>query len=147
MAPPPRRPFGVTLLTALQILLGILVLLGGVAQLFVGFVLPEMFPHVRFFAPRSILSGLGLIALALIDFILAFGLWHGKKWAWVASLIFAVIGIGFSVFSLFIRPRVGEFVSLILDLVILYYLMQPRVQSFFGRGGALTVRRARATPR
>ncbi len=128
------RSFGLKLLAGLEIVLGLLTLLGAIVQLFVGFVLPEIFPHVRFFVPRSIISGLGLIGLALIDFVLAFGLWKGKGWAWVASVIFAVLGIGFSVFSLFLRPRVGEFVSLILDLVILYYLMQPRVQSYFGRG-------------
>lgn len=128
------RPFGVKLPAGLEIILGSLVFLGGIVQLFVGFVLPEMFPHVRFFMPRSTISGLALIGLALVDFVLAFGLWKGKGWAWVASLLFAVLGIGFSVFSLFLRPRVGEFVSLILNLVILYYLMQPRVQSYFGRG-------------
>lgn len=133
---PTARPFGVTLLAALQILLGILELLGGAALAVVTFVLPEMFPHVRFFASRSMFSGLGLVAFALVDFILAYGLWKGKGWAWVGSLIFAVIGLVFSALSLFMRPRLGEGVSLILDLVILYYLMQPRVQSYFGKGKA-----------
>ena len=132
--PPTARPFGVTLLAALQILLGILELLGGAALAIVTFVLPDMFPHVRFFASRSMFSGLGLVAFALVDFILAYGLWKGKGWAWVGSLIFAVIGLVFSALSLFMRPRLGEGVSLILDLVILYYLMQPRVQSYFGKG-------------
>ncbi|MGA8904823.1 MAG: DUF2127 domain-containing protein [Candidatus Bathyarchaeia archaeon] len=133
---PAARPFGVTLLAALQILLGILELLGGAALAVVTFVLPEMFPHVRFFASRSMFSGLGLFAFALVDFILAYGLWKGKGWAWVGSLIFAVIGLVFSALSLFMSPRLGEGVSLILDLVILYYLIQPRVQSYFGKGKA-----------
>jgi uncharacterized membrane protein (DUF2068 family) len=120
----------------LQILLGILELLGGVALAVATFVLPEIFPHVRFFASRSIFSGLGLVTFALVDFILAYGLWKGKGWAWVGSLIFAVIGLVFSALSLFMRARVGEGVSLILDLIILYYLMQPRVQSYFGKGRA-----------
>ena len=132
--PPTARPFGVTLAAVLQILLGILELVGGVAVAFVSFVLPEMFPHVRFFAPRSVFSGLGLVAFALIDFILAYGLWKGKGWAWFASIIFAVIGLVFSALSLFMRPRLGEGISLILNVVIIYYLMQPRVQSYFGKG-------------
>ena len=132
--PPTPRPFGVTLAAVLQILLGILELVGGVVVAFVIFVLPDMFPHVRFFLPRSMFSGLGLVAFALIDFILAYGMWKGKGWAWVASLIFAVIGLVFSALSLFMRPRLGEGISLILNVVIMYCLMQPRVQSYFGRG-------------
>ena len=68
------RPFGVTLLTVLQIALGILTFLGGVALLFVGFILPEIFPRVRYVAAGSAFSGFGLIGLAIVDFIVAFGL-------------------------------------------------------------------------
>lgn len=128
------RPFGITLLAILQILLGLLELLGAVAVAFVSFVLPEMVPHVRFFAPRSPLSGLGLVLLAFIQFILAYGLWKGKGWAWIGSLILAVIGLVFSAFTLFMRPRVGEIIALILNLVIMYYLITPRVQGYFGKG-------------
>jgi len=61
-------------------------------------------------------------------------LWKGKGWAWIGSLIFAVIGLVFSAFTLFMRPRVGEAIALVLNLVIMYYLMQPRVQSYLGKG-------------
>lgn len=132
--PHTTRPFGVTLLVVLQIILGILELLGAVAVAFVNFVLPEMFPHVRFFAPRSPLSGLVLVVFAFVEFILAYGLWRGKGWAWIGSLIFAVIVLVFSAFTLFMRLRVGEVIALVLNLVIIYYLMQPRVQSYFGKG-------------
>lgn len=128
------RPFGVKLLTVLQILLGILELLGAVAAAFVSFVLPEAFPHVRFFAPRSVFSGLGLVVFASAEFILAYGFWKGKGWAWIGSLILAVIGLVFSALTLFVRPRVGEVIALILSLVIMYYLITPRVQSYFGKG-------------
>jgi len=132
--PHTTRPFGITLLAVMQIILGILELLGAVAVAFVSFVLPEMFPHVRFFAPRSMGSGLALFVFAFVEFILAYGLWKGKGWAWIGSLIFAVIGLVFSAFTLFMRPRVGEAIALVLNLVIMYYLMQPRVQSYLGKG-------------
>ena len=132
--PQTTRPFGITLLAVLQIILGILELIGAVAVAFISFVLPEMFPHVRFFAPRSMFSGLVLLVFAFVQFILAYGLWKGKGWAWVGSLIFAVIGLVFSALTLFMRLRVGEVVALVLNLVIIYYLMQPRVQSYFGKG-------------
>lgn len=128
--PQTTRPFGITLLVLLQILLGILELLGAFVVAFVSFVVPEMFPHVRFFAP---FSGLGLVVFAFVEFLLAYGLWTGKGWAWIGSLIFAVIGLVFSTLTLFMRARVGEAIALVLNLVIIYYLMQPRVQSYFGK--------------
>jgi hypothetical protein len=128
------RPFGITVLAVLQIILGILELLGAFVVAFVSFVLPEMFPHVRFFATRSMFSGLVLVAFAFVEFILAYGLWRGQGWAWIGSLIFAVIVLVFSAFTLFMRLRVGEVIALVLNLVIIYYLMQPRVQSYFGKG-------------
>ena len=101
---------------------------------FVSFVLPEVFPHVKFFARRSPFSGLGLVVFAFVEFIFAYGLWKGKGWAWIGSLILAVISLVFSALTLFMRPRVGEVIALVLNLVIMYYLMQPRVQSYFGKG-------------
>lgn len=131
--PHTTRPFGITLLAVLQIILGILELLGAFVVAFVSFVLPEAFPHVRFFAPRTPFSGLGLVVFAFVEFILAYGLWKGKGWAWIGSLILAVISLVFSALTLFMRPRVGEVIALVLNLVIIYYLMQPRVQSYLGK--------------
>ncbi len=122
------------MVAVLHILLGILLLLGGFALTVIGFGLPEMFPHVRWFAVRSVVVGIALVVFALIDFVLAYGLWNGKGWAWFAALVFALLGIVFSVFSLFLRPGMGELIWLIIDLLIVYYLMQPRVQAYFGRG-------------
>lgn len=131
-----ERPSGVTLLVVLQVLLGVLFLLGVFALTVVGFGLQEVVPHVRFFPIRMFVVVIVLFVLAAIEFVLAYGLWNGMGWAWGASLIFAVLGIVFFVFSLFLRPGFGEIASLIIDLLVLYYLMQPRVQAYFGKGTA-----------
>jgi uncharacterized membrane protein (DUF2068 family) len=128
-----RRPLGVTILSMLHVLLGILFLLGSLALVVVGFVLPEIFPHVRFFAVRSVAVGVLLLVLAVVDFGLASWLWVGKHWAWIAAMVFAALGIVFSIFTLFVRPGIAELVTLILDLIIIYYLIQPQVQTYFGR--------------
>ena len=132
--PETTRPFSIKLLTVLEIILGILELLGALAVAVASFVLPEMFPRVRLLAPRSMFSGLVLFVFAFVEFILAYGVWKGKGWAWIGSLIFAVIGVVFSAFTLFMRPRLGEVIALVLNLVIMYYLMQPGVQGYFGKG-------------
>lgn len=128
------RPNGVTLLSVLEALLGILFLLGVFALTVVRISLQEVVPHVRLFPVRLFVVVIVLFVLAAVEFVLAFGAWNGMGWAWWGSLVFAVLGIVFFVMSLFLRPGLGEIVSLIADLLVLYFLMQPRVQAYFGKG-------------
>ena len=110
-------------------MLGVLVLLAG------------LIAHTRPFPAFGVFNGLAAIVFALIDFILAYAVWSSRKWAWAASLIFSLLGIIASVFGLFIRPRTGEFVLLVIDLIIVYSLMQPGVQRYFGKGSTLLASR------
>ena len=128
------RPAGVTLLAVLEALLGIVLFLGFIALTVVSFGLPELFPHMRLIIPvRLFVVAVILLVLALVEFLLAFGLWTGMSWAWVASLGFALLGIIFAIFSLFLRPGIGEIISLVVNLLIVYYLIQPRIHSYFGK--------------
>jgi hypothetical protein len=129
-----ERPIGVTILAVLEAILGVMVLLGGLSIVIEGFILSDMIPRVRWFPTRIIGGGIALLVFALIDFALAIGLWVGKRWAWIAGLVCAILGIMLGVFSLFVRPGIGELVALVLDLVIIYYLMQPKVQAYFPKG-------------
>lgn len=122
------------MLTLLQVVLGSLLLVGVFALTVMGLGLPEVVPHVRLFPVRLFVVAIVLFGLAMIEFLLAYGSWNGVSWAWVVSLIFGVLGIVFLVFSLFLRPGIGEIVSLIVNLLVVYYLMHPRVQAYFGRG-------------
>ena len=93
--------------------------------------------HTRPFPPFGDFNGLAAIVFALVDFILAYAVWSDRKRAWAGSLIFSLLGIVAAVFVLFIRPRTGEFILLIIDLIIVYSLMQPGVQRYFGKGSTL----------
>jgi hypothetical protein len=128
------RPNGVIILSVLEVLLGILFLLGVFGLTVVGIGLQEVVPHVRLFPVRLFVVVIVLLGLAAVEFVLAFGAWNGMGWAWWGSLLFAVLGIVFFVMSLFLRPSLGAIVSLIVDLLVLYCLMQPRVQAYFGKG-------------
>jgi hypothetical protein len=83
---------------------------------------------------RGLLPVIGtiLIIVALLDAVLAYGLWSGRGWAWILSLILAAVGILFSLISLVFRGGVGGLVTLIIDAVIVYYLTRPNVKAFFG---------------
>ncbi len=131
-----QRPASVTILAVLQGLLGALCLLGVFALTVAGFRLAEVVPHVRFFPVKLFVVVIALFVLAGIEFVVAYGSWNGLGWAWKISLVLAVVGIVFFVFSLFLRPGFGEIASLIIDLLVLYYLMQPRVQAYFRQDAA-----------
>jgi uncharacterized membrane protein (DUF2068 family) len=122
----------VTVLAILQAILGLLLFFGFLAPTVVGFGLPELFLHLRIMIPLRMFSiALVLLTLALVEFVLAFGLWHGVGWVWFAALGVAILGTVFAVLALFLRPGIGETISLIVNLVIVYYLMQPQTHTFF----------------
>jgi uncharacterized membrane protein (DUF2068 family) len=113
-----NRPTGIIVLVILEIVLGLLLLSGAVLR------------HER--ASGNLWAGTFMLILAALSFCFAFGLWIGKTWAWIGSIGLAVLGIIFSVFLLFVRPTFGEGIYLIGNTVMIYFLIQPRVQRHFG---------------
>lgn len=120
-----ERPFGVTVLCLLFSVMGIL---DGVRFFF-----PQPFSRMLVSAMRLDVIGIVLLIFVVIDFALAYGLWKAERWAWVGAIGFAAFRIIIAVVSLFLRPGGGPLISLVLCLLVLYYLMQPRVQTFFRR--------------
>lgn len=81
-----------------------------------------------------------LIALAIINFIVARGLLKGKGWAWtlsvIVTLISLVIGIIFVAINSVagdISSIIGQIVGMVINGVILWYLYRPNVKAFFGK--------------
>ena len=114
-----NRPSGIIVLVILEIVLGVLLLLGAIGR------------HERA-GGNAEWAGTFMVILAALSFCFAFGLWIGKTWAWIGSIGLAVLGIIFSVFILFVRPTLGEGIYLIANTVMIYFLIQPRVQRHFG---------------
>jgi uncharacterized membrane protein (DUF2068 family) len=88
-----------------------------------------MFTGAQFIVvTTSFLMGIGLVLLilAVLGFIMTWGLWSGKSWARTLTMILAIIGIVTGIFSL---P--GNLVSILIDIVILYYLTRPQIQAYY----------------
>jgi uncharacterized membrane protein (DUF2068 family) len=113
------------------VLQAILLLVAGLALLAVRAAMPRMVLHFpRLFGGLLPVIGGVLIIVALLNVLFAWGLWNGKGWAWILALIFAVLGILFSLVSL-VRGGLGSIIVLIIDVVIVYYLTRPNVKAFF----------------
>ena len=145
------RPSGITVLTILQGITSIVMLVGGVGLLVLSQFLAaggwDLIPDEELTAAFSeypwastftdvpilaittaFLTGLGLILLilAVVGFIMTWGMWVGKSWARIITMILAVISIVTGIFSL---P--GSLISILIAFVILYYLRQPEIQDYF----------------
>ena len=140
--PQQSRPTGVTILAVLVFLVVLSLLVGGLGTIVgvgvLGLVGIFDSPNISIFLPVLSLpsSFFGLIGgvltiLGLVGFLLAWGLWTGKSWAWIVAIIFAIIGI---ISNLVTLP--AGVVGLILNGLIIYYLTRPAVKGFFGRNPA-----------
>lgn len=160
-----KRPTGVTIIAILMIIGGILTLIGGIALVIVGPLISQYtvsetssifednmysnFTSADISSTSNVLSifsgylpiiGTGLIALAIVNFMVAWGLLKGKGWAWsisvIVTIISLVIGIIFVVLNGIagdIPSIIGEIVGIVINGIILWYLYTPNVKSYFGK--------------
>lgn len=129
----PPRPIGITILVILQIVAGIFDFL--IAALLV------IVYAVAFSFFGMTVSGLGIFLIPLVvvflvmgifSFILAFGLWTGKHWAWVSAVILSIIGLALSIIGSILGNYL-DIVLIVLYVVMLGYLSTFGVRMFFGR--------------
>ena len=109
-----HRPLGVTIIAVLLVIAGIISFVGGLILLI-------------------ILVGIVFLALGIAYFVMAYGLWKGRGWAWTISLIISGIGIVMGIVYIIQDPFGGGIVNIIINGVIIYYLNRPNVKAFFGK--------------
>ncbi len=136
-----ERPLGVTILAILAMISGILTIIGGIAFISLGPLL-SMAAHrgagaalaLSFIAPFGTALGAVFVVIGIISLIVGWGLWKGSSWAWYLSVILLAISLISSVAQMALAPVMagGGIVSIIIDVVILYYLFRPHVKEFFG---------------
>lgn len=114
-----HRPLGVTIIA-------ILAILGGIGLLFSGFTAFALLPVVGIFV-----GGL-LVVIGLAYFVMAYGLWKGKGWAWIITLILSAIGIIVGIGSIAVG-NVGALIHILINAIVIYYLYRPKVKAYFGR--------------
>jgi len=115
------RPIGVTILGILEIISGIIAIVGG---LFVATFSAMMGTEI-FAAYGGVISGV-LIVIGIVSFVMAWGLLAGKSWAWTITLILTIISVIFDLASF-------NVFGLIIEAIILYYLFRPHVKAYFGK--------------
>jgi hypothetical protein len=142
----------------LNIIGGIIMLFGAIALIAIGTILPTLPPTVfnqselqanltagqapippdAPMIPQSFLGGIGiaiggiLLAMAIVSFVVAYGLLKGLGWAWTVTVILSIISIVLNALSI-AAGNISSIISIIISGIILYYLYRPHVKAYFGR--------------
>lgn len=131
-APSRHRPRGLAVVVGLEVLLGVLGILGGVGSFSVtGLPQPEGLGFLQSLAPvwPVVMIGLGTFLLAT-----SFGLWHGDGWAWTLAIGFEIVHVVADVGFLTARSfALDKVVGLAIILGTLYYLTRPGVRAYFSQ--------------
>lgn len=133
------RVQGVGVMTGLGILGGLVNLFFGGVML-VGVVLLDIIKARGIELPAelqeraAVLEALGgylgfvLVIFSFSSFVISYGFWKGKSWAWKAGLVVANVGIIIGILTL-----IAGVLSIIFYAIIDYYLTRPRIKKFFGK--------------
>ncbi len=119
----PERPLGITILAVLSGVGGILAILGGLAMGALAGAsgamgMPALGPFAAFGSAFAILMG-------IINLAIAYGLWNGRSWAWWLTIIFSALNALSSLVSMML-------LSLVIAVVVIWYMLRPHVKAFFG---------------
>jgi len=111
-----QRPLGITILAVLEIIGGIISIVG--INLF-----EYIYPYLSLL-PNNIIFVIYAIAiiLGILQIIIGYGLLKGKSWSWTAEFALRII-----------NGALGSLFGFIFAIIIVYYLTRPNVKEFFGK--------------
>lgn len=133
-----RRPTGVSALAILMFLGGAVDIATAALLLFLGAVtIPTLalLPSIQLVGTLLLVLAIFPLIFAMFSFVLGFGLWMGRSWAWTWTLISSIIGLIVSVAGLIVGFGV---VGVVVYAFFIFYLTRRRVKSYFGKGSAPT---------
>ena len=129
-----RRPTGVSALAILMFLGGGVDIATAALLLFLGAVtIPTLalLPSIQLVGTFLLVISIFPLIFAMFSFVLGFGLWTGRGWAWTWTFISSIIGLIVSVAGL----TVGfGLVGVVIYAIFIFYLTRGRVKSYFGKG-------------
>ncbi len=119
-----QRPTGITILAILAAIGGVLYVLAGLTLLGVGAVGGVVGSGIGFLS--GTLGGLILLVLGLVTLYVAWGAWNLQPWAWTWMAVVVVVSLVVAVLN-------RQWVSAVVDAIVVYYLFRAEVKAAFGR--------------
>ena len=131
-----HRPTGITIISILMIIGGIILLFTGITPLFLGPLISIESSSDYAISELGMLTtigGLVLVGLGIASFIVSGGLLKGKGWARTITLIISIIAIIFAIISLASIRDLIHIIPIVIYGVIIYYMFTHKVKLFFGK--------------
>ncbi len=133
MANEKSRPILITIIAILEFLSGLVLLLAGIA-IVAGMITMADVPDA---AVLGAYGGGVFIVIGIIAIIIAGGFWNGWKIMWYLGIIFSILSLIFTIYAIATSPSIGaaigaNIISIIINLIILFYLTRQGVKEFFG---------------
>jgi uncharacterized membrane protein (DUF2068 family) len=125
------RPMGVTIITILAAIDGLLFVLGGVFLLIGSSALGIAFDSAALGGLAAVIGAVTLV-IGILLLVFAWGAWGLQPWAWTLGVVLEAIAIVLGLFNLF-NGSGGAVLSIAIAVVITWYLFQPDVRRAFGR--------------
>ncbi len=135
-----HRPTGVTILGLLFVIAGAFTLLGGITTLETALETALAQGSGSILAVLgALLIPLGIEILCIASFVVAYGLFTGKSWAWLVAVMLSTIGLVVNAISLVIPNMgtiAGALVGIAINAIVLYYLSRRNIRDYFGKVAA-----------
>jgi hypothetical protein len=127
-----HRPTGITIISVLMIIGGLILLFTGITPLLIG---PLMSADSNYQTSGFLITigGLTLVVLGIASLIVSWGLLKGKRWARTITLIISFISIIIAIISLVSSRDLIHIISVIIYGIIIYYMFTNKVKLFFGK--------------
>ena len=120
-------PVGVKIISVLYYIYGAILVLAGIASFFgAGMMsgLAQSIPLLGILGAGLIaVIGVVLLVLGFVALAVGFGLWTAKSWARIVAIVLAILGAVMNLVSLVSMITIGSILSLIIQVVIAYYLI------------------------
>lgn len=123
---------GVLILAIVQTLVGIIHVVSGLILLFAPSMLPLSIPVDVGYSVYTFLYG-------LLSVLFAYGLWVGRRFGWIGTVIVSTIVILIDLFTLLSLPLIAgvpKFAAIIeipYSILVILYLIQPSIRKIFTR--------------
>ena len=137
-----KRPIGVTILAVIAIIYGIFSLLLALLGLLGSALLASgtYSAAVKYSAGTLAYATISDAVLGILYLAFGIGAFRLKGWAWTTGVVALVLDILRNIVSLVIRGSsagsiVVPIVTIVIALVLLWYLFRPNVRAAFGKAG------------
>ncbi|HEX7256774.1 MAG TPA: hypothetical protein VF242_01830 [Nitrososphaeraceae archaeon] len=129
-----HRPTGITIVSILMIIGGLILLFTGITPLFIGSLISiDSDSSTSELGLLITIGGLVLVGLGIASIIVSWGLLKGKSWARTITLIISIIAIIFAIVSLVSNGDLIHIIPVIIYGIIIYYMFTDKVKLFFGK--------------